>query len=200
MKKRIFTIAAVCAAVCCLGACAEHKEPVKDELEALNAMLKADYSQIVLTVTDTFDETASLTSEYTFTYSGDTVTVAYTVERFAGADDMMNDPLGSLKTTLTGEAVIKDGVIVSLNGDDVGLTADNVRLGLTFKAEYFEVTEISGVRFTADVKNVRGFLDWTLPCTNMKVRATFLEVFYDIQITYTSAIGSNVEYKYVFTL
>lgn len=200
MKKLILKSLAACAAVCCLGACNPlEKESAINQFDALNAMLNASYSQIVITVTDSFDEHTALNSKYIIQYSEDCITVNYTVEKFSALT--LDEPLTDMKTTFIGEAVIKDGVMTIVNGDDIHLTAaDIVKTGLTFKEEYFENTQLSGIYLKADVKNPSAFLGSQLSCTDMKVDATFLEVFYDILITYVSDNGNKVEYKYIFTI
>ena len=197
MKKKWIMFAAVCAFSCCLGLVGCDMGSNTGEYDALNAMLDADYSQIVLTVTDTFDKNTSLTSEYTVKYSTDTITVTYTVERFNEAS--LDNPSTDIKTTLTGEAVIEDGAIVSRSGDDIKLPVDIAKPRLTFNKKYFENVNLTGVNLKADVKNADAFLGSQVSCTGMKVSATFLDVFYNINISYTSAGGNKVEYKYVFT-
>lgn len=193
MKKQIFTIAAVCAAACSFCAC----RPAKNEYDTLNDMLHESYSQIELTVTMQFDEYDSLTSEYTFKYSGNRVTVNYAIERYNTFD--LDGPMEELKTTMRGEAVIEDGVIVSINGDETDLSTLSTTPGLTFKEQYFANAELTGVYFLADVEKPIDFFGANVSCSNMKVKATFGEVFHDIRITYTSTSGNAVEYKYLFT-
>ena len=62
MRKKIFAVAAACAAAISLGACTTSGSD--DEYTELNAMLDLNYSKIILTVTNTFEDNASLTSEY----------------------------------------------------------------------------------------------------------------------------------------
>ena len=193
MKKPIIMLAAVCAAACCLSACT-------NEYDALNAMLDADYSQIVITVTDAFDENTRLQSEYVINFSESETTVNYTVEKFVAIGDSLDALLTDTKTVLTGEAVIQGGVIVSVNGDETDLPALVTKRGLNFKKRYFQNAQLTGVYLEADVKNASGFLGSDLSYTNMKVRATFFNVFENIRITYTSESGNEVEYNYVFTI
>lgn len=199
MKKSIILIASVCAAACCFGAC-ENNVADTSQYDQLNEMLNASYSQIVLTVENTFDEHTSLKSEYVINYSESVVTVNYTVEKFATIEADLDGTLSDIKTTLVGEAKIKDGVVFFVEGDDISLTADIAQPGLTFKKEYFENVDLTGVYLMADVKNASAFLGSQITCTDMHVKATFLEVFYNIDITYTSAGGSQVAYSYAFTL
>lgn len=194
--KKIFISAAI-AATLCLTACGAEESTDKDEYERLNEMLAAKYSEITLTVTDTFDENTVLSSEYIFTYAEDGVTVKFAVERFS--------PIGpgtfsdETKQTLTGQAVIKDGEIVSASGAEFSLP-DFSASGFTFKTEYFENINLSEGCLIADVKNANDFLGTELSCSDMKLKAVFAEFFDTIEITYTSAAGSSVKYLYTFAL
>lgn len=202
MRKTVFAIAAACAAACCFGACnssCNDDKPSFNQYDELNSMINKSYSKIELTVTDTFDGDTSLVSEYTMQYSEGGVTVSYSVERFSslslGGDDW-------LITVYTGEAVIKDGSVVSVTGDDIGITADITKTGFTFKQEYFaNVNEsILGIRLEADVVNPGGFTGTDMTCTDMKVKADYFDAFTEMQIAYTAENGGKVEYAYVFTV
>lgn len=190
MKKKIFAVAVACAAALSLGACTT----ASDEYAPLNAMLDLSYSKIILTVTDTFDESAFLTSEYVLEYSDGGVTVKYSVERFT--EISIDAPAASNKITLKGEALIKDGAVTG--GENVNLPATIADTGLTFKGEYFENAELEGTYLKADVKNVSGFMGADIVCSDMKVFATFLDSFYEITVTYTGENGNAVECGYQF--
>ena len=195
-------LAAVCAAACCLSACDNSgNQPsggsASDGYDTLNAMLSANYSQITLTVTDTFDERTSLKSEYAINYSDSGITVNYTVEQFAEMD--LNNPSADIKVTLSGEAKIEDGVVTVVSGDDVNLSASIARVGLVFKKEYFNNAVLSNVLFRADVTNPSAFLGSESACGDMKVESTFGQLFNYIHITYNSAEANKVDVKYIFT-
>lgn len=202
MKKPIFIIAAVCAAAAFFGGCQScNSEPTdnkKGGYEALNDLLALDYSGFKLTVTDTFDAETSLKSEYVVEYSANGATVNYSIERFA--EISLGTPVSSAKVTLEGVAVIKDGVVVSVDGDDVNITADAAETGLNFKEEYFENARLTGINFNADVKNSSGFLGADITCTEMKVQAYFPKALDNIKITYKADGGNRVEYVYKFTI
>lgn len=191
MKKSILMIAAAGVAACALSACGGETTGY----DQLNSMLAENYSQIALTVTDTFDEDLSLKSEYVFKYSESEIKVEYSVERFA--DISLDNTSNGLTVTATGTAVIKDGEVKG--GKDAGITADMANLKFNFKEQYFENATLTGVYFKADVKNVGSFLGLALGCTDMKVYAEFLDVFYSIDISYTLD-GNKVECNYVFTV
>lgn len=194
MKKQIYVLATLLAATCGLAACGSKSS----EYAALNEMLDVGYSKIEITVTETFEENLSLESKYTIEYSDSQITVGYTVEKFAELS--INKPLADIKTTLKGEAVIQGGEIVSVEGDDINLSADIAKTGFAFKKKYFKNAELKSMYLKADVKNVSGFMGTKLTCTNMKVDAFFMDAFDYINIMYTSAGGNAVEYRYNFTL
>ena len=209
MKKSVLILATVCFAAVCLSACnltggkkKEDKTPgdqtvVQDEYDALNEMVGMEYSRIVLTVTDTFGEDLTLTSVYEIGYSGDCVTIDYTVERFTGFDgteDVLPDPV----TTLTGRTVILDGEIFSVTGDDVGITPSAATLGFTFKEEYFENADLNEVYLKADVKDPSAFLGTQISCSGMKLTVTFFDALNDINLSYVSENGNSVSLRYVF--
>lgn len=196
MKKQLFTVAAIGVAVCCLGAC-KKSQADNSEWAALNAMLDYNYSQIEISVTDTFDEYTSLKSEYVIDYSDSQITVTYSVEKFV--EISLGNPVSNEKTTFTGKAFINGGSI-ALIGDDIDITADIADIGLTFKKSYFRNVNLTGNYLNADVENVSKFIGSKLVCSNMKVEAFFLEVFDNIKINYVSAIGSSVEIYIDFTL
>ena len=190
MKKRILlAAAAACVACCCFTACNSVS------YDDLNSKLKLDYSTVTLTITDNFDEGVSLVSKYDMVFSADSVTLTYSIERFAGIS--LNNPSEDIKTIWTGEAVIKDGELVSGDIGNIGgshLMSD----GLDFKAEYFENAKLTDSSFEADVKDVAGFLDAQFSCTDMKVSASFGESFNSITVTYKAESGNLVEYLYEF--
>lgn len=195
MKKLFFMLAALCVAAGCLGGCGEKK----DEFSSLNEMFRADYSQIVLTVTDTFDEDTALKSEYVISRGDEGAVVDYAVERFAAFDLQGDLQTASPKTTLTGKATFKDGFLISMEGDEASLPRV-IATGLTFKKEYFDNIELSSLYLRADVVDPSGFLSSEIACNGMKVAATFLETFYEISVTYTSENGNFVEFQFDFTL
>ena len=198
MKKFIALISALCAVSCALTACGGAKpdgpSSNNNEYDNLNSMISASYSAITITVSNTFtDEDITLESVYTIEYARDEITVEYRVERFA--DISLDNPTADVVITLQGTAKIIDGVI---SANDAGITADIAKLSLNFKEEYFENINLSGVFIRADVKNVSGFLGTALVCADMKVDATFLDCFSEINVSYKQA-GHEVVYNYVFT-
>ena len=194
IKKSIPVILAACAVAAVFGGCTTVDSSKYDEL---NAKLNLDYSQIVLTVTNTYDEETVLTSEYTMKFIAGVVNVNYSVERFT---EVSLDSAAAEKTTLVGEALVMGEDVIYIEGDEVPLDAIAEGSGLDFKAVYFSNAEWTDGHFKADVNFPGGFMGSSITCSEMKVSATFNEAFNEIKITYHSQAGHEVEYLYVFTV
>ena len=194
IMKKIPVIMTLCVAAAVCGGCATESTKEYDEL---NAKLNLNYSQIVLTVNNTVDEGSVLTSEYTMKFTEGEVKVNYSVERFA---EVSLDSATTGKTTVVGEAKIADGKVTYVSGENVNLDVLKTGTGLNFKKEYFNNIDLTGIYLIADVTNPTGFMGSPLTCSEMKVRATFLEVFFDIRISYLAQSGNSVEYIYNFSL
>ena len=196
MKKQIFALVAVGVAACCLGACKKKSQP--DEYASLNEMLKANYSEIAITVKDTFSDGTYLKSEYTVTYASDSITVSYSIEQFELPS--LEAPAPSTKTTLIGEARIQGDQVI-FTGDEVDEDVANIAyLNFTFKKAYFVNADLTGNYLLADVKDPSGFLGTKITCSDMKLWATFLDEFYNMEITYVSEGGNQVKCTYAFTV
>ena len=194
IKKSIPVILASCAAVAVLGGCSTDEGSKYDEL---NAKLDLNYSQIVLTVTNAYDDETVLTSEYTMKFIEDIVKINYSVERFAEAS---LDSAITEKTTIVGEAVVMGSNVFYVEGEEVSLDALTDGTGLNFKKEYFANADLTDGSLKADVTNPGGFMGSSFTCSDMKVNATFSEAFNEIKITYRSQSGHQVEYLYAFTV
>lgn len=196
IKKHIPVIMTLCVVAAVCGGCATEETPANPaEYEELNAKLKLNYSQIVLTVTNEIDEKTVLNSEYTMKFSGGTTTITYSVEQLS---ELSLDSTASEKITLVGEAKVENGNVSYVSGDSANLDVLTAGAGLNFKKEYFANIDLTGVYLDADVTNPGGFMGSALDCTEMKVYATFLVAFYDIKVTYTAQNGNHVEYLYTF--
>lgn len=197
MKKRLLTIASICVAACCLGACNTLDKNTTDEYDFLNNMLDLNYLQLEISISETIDENTSLHSVYVISYSESVIKVEYSVEKFNEIG--LDNPSTELKTTFNGMAVIVNG-IVSVVGDDVDISANIARVGFTFKKGYFENDVLSDGNFKADVKKVDSFIGSHIVCRDMKVAATYGDAFSNINITYTSETGSEVNFIYEFKI
>lgn len=199
MKKSIFVIAAACVAMVGLSACEMScdggKGPSNSDYDNINEMFNVNYSKIEVTVTNTFDAETELVSTYEMNYSGDEITVNYSIERFTG---ISLDGAGAEKSTTTGTAKIVNGVVT----DENGMISAVPEMNFTFKAEYF--TNVNGglidMILEADVSNPSGFFGSEIKCTDMKVYAEYVNVFNKMDITYKGESGNSVKITYNFTV
>lgn len=194
MKKRLLVLAAVGAAACCMVAgCSSGA----DEYGKLNDMLNASYSAMQISVKDTFDDGYELTSLYTLIYVPGGATVDYAVDRFQELS--LDETSLNVITTLTGSALVQ-GDSVTFTGDDIGLTADITKVGLTFRKEYFVNVLLTNERFEAFVSDPSGFFGTQISCSDMTVSASFAKKFSYIKLNYTASGGDQVEICYYFTV
>lgn len=194
VRKFIPVILAGCAAAAIFGGCTTDEST---NYEELNAKLDLEYSQIVLTVTNTYDENSVLTDKYTIKHVEGVVTVNYSIERFA---EVSLDSATDEKTTIVGEAVVMGENVIYIDGEEAPLDALAAGTGLSFKQEYFVNATLADGSLNADVSNPSGFMGALLNGTSMKVSATFGEAFNNIKITYNAKDGHQVEYLYSFTV
>lgn len=201
MKKSIFSILALCtacAAAAGLSGCKSCDDDGPDAYGKIQEILNKNYSQIVLTVTDTFAEGVSLQSVYTVNYGESDVTIEYSIEKFTSLSLDAASP--QFKTVKTGSVVLKDGVIVKQEGDSADFSYELISAGgLNFKEEYFTAVTINNVSFKADITNPSGFFGTAVDCTGAKIQSVFADYMAEIVVSYTSSSGSSVEYEYRFT-
>lgn len=200
IKKILLIVMAVLLLLTCFTACddGEQQKPANNEYEFLDKMLELNYSKITLTITNKFDEETSLVSQYVMSYSGETVTVDYTIERFNQIS--LDKPNTEVKYTITGQTLIKDGVSATVDDGNVVITPEIAEVNFSFKEEYFENAELTSLYLKANVKDANSFMQKSLTCNDMKVYAEFLDAFYQIKVNYTNENGTQVEYNYEFTL
>lgn len=190
MKKSFVFVVILCLLVC-LAACTPQQGS-----EQLNEKLKANYSQISLSVTTKYlGET--LTSTVTTTTEGDVSTVTYSIQQFATFDEGIPE---SLIVTKQGTLTVEKGVITSIDGDEADIDVSGVSAGnLSFDDNYFKNANLTATQFTAEVSAPAAFLGTAVQCSDMKVSATFDKTFVKtIVITYI-ADGAEVTYSYQFT-
>ena len=192
MKTKKLFVCIAAGALICLAGCGSKNG---GRFDALNEMLAADYTEIVVTVTNTFDGGSTLTGNYTVTQTAEGKKVEYSVERF---DEISLEGSQGTKITLTGTAIVKDGEIVSTTGDEMDLPA-GIEGGFTFSADCFSNAVFGEGSMEADVKNASKFFGTAVLCTDMKVEAEFQEVLTSLRIGYTATDGTAVEYVYAFT-
>lgn len=198
MKKSILIISAVCAAAAFLGGCQSCDSATTNQYDELNEMLEAGYSSLKIAVIDNYDGDTFLESVYEIEYTANGANIDYSVERFT---QISVTPDGNaIKTKLIGKASVTDGKVTYISGDRVEIPENLTESGINFKQDYFDNVEMTGISFTASVNDLSGFLGVQTSGTDAQVFATFLEVFYEIEITYKAESGNSVEIKYVFDI
>ena len=167
-------------------------------LDDINKLIKLDYSTVTLNVTTETGE-FTLNGVYTLTFDGDKTIVDYSFDRFNDLSIDGNNS-DSYLTTVSGRAVVQNGKIVE--GDvSVDLPQELDFNGISFNQAFFTNTNVTGAKFEADVKDVKGFTgNADMSCSNMHVTVLYSkDALSKITITYLSEGGSNVSISYLFT-
>lgn len=194
MKKIFKIILFTVIAVLTLCGC-EKVNINKADYNSLTQKLSSDYSGWTLTVTTKKDD-VTLTDIFTVKNSDAQTEIEYTLETLS---ELSFDGDSEFITKKSGTAVIKDGKVQTINGDEVSLDIEKLtNIGLTFKAEYFGNAKFSDTSFSATVKNPSGFIGKSLTCTDMTVYASFADKFTKINIIYTADNGAKIVCNYSF--
>lgn len=188
-KIILFTVIAV------LTFCGCEKASVKVDYNSLTKKLNSDYSGWSLTVKTKKDD-VTLTDVFAVKKSDAQTEIEYTLETLS---ELSFDNDGEFITKKSGSAVIKDGKVVTENGDEVVIEIEELAtLGLSFKAEYFGNAKYSDTSFSATVVKPSSFLGKSLNCTDMTVYASFSDKFTKINIMYTAENGAKIDCTYSF--
>ena len=189
MKKSFVFVVILCLLVC-LAACTPQQGS-----EQLNEKLKANYSQISLSVTTKYlGET--LTSTFDVTNSGSSATVNYSVQSFSQFDGEIPDSYITTQSgTVTG--TVSNGVFMA-TGSDLPFTSLNMKFYLV--ESYFTDAVVTSSQFSAKVSRPQSFTgNGDLDCNDMQVKITFGEAIQTVEISYTSANGASVSMNYTYT-
>ncbi|MCH5151611.1 MAG: hypothetical protein J1F65_03010 [Clostridiales bacterium] len=197
MKKRILLISMAIALVlvlACLAACGDNN----GQLSKINKLLDVSYSRVKITVTTKVSD-VELKGEYVLTFDGDVTNVEFSYEElgelgFEGSND-------GFKHTVSGTAVVKDGVVISDNQEADLNTARLNFTGLSFKQAYFKNVKSISNKFEADVSSPKGFLgNSQFDGTDMHVKVVYsTAALVQIVMTYVSEGGAEVGITYVFS-
>ena len=200
MKKIKYIIVVVLLFVSvCLCSCKDNGET----LRKIEIMLRQDYEVIRVNV-DTSKDDITLNGEYVFTRSGeDKIEIEYSYEQLANfdVDDGVITSPSEFKETRVGTAVVENGQIVSIDGDNIEPeTLTNLLFSsITLRNSFFKNVKISDYTFKADVVNAKGFLNKPdFEGTNMKVEFGFRKSLDRIEIRYDLS-GAQVTLTYKFT-
>jgi len=172
MKKILIfvMIISIASAVLCFSSC-----KTDERYQMLEEMTKLQYKQIVMEVSSKAE--VELSAKFTSDFDGEKTTLNYTYDRVAKAElvDGVYVIPDTYIETLTGNATVKDGKIISQNGDAIDVELEKLsKAGFSFNALYFENASLGGDTFSADVINPKGFTgNASLRCMNMKVKIVF---------------------------
>ena len=202
-KKLVILLIILVVATLCLAACDGSGDK---ELQTLNEYLKGSYSKITVVVS-TKDAIAELNGNFTLTFNGTKVDVAYKFDKINSFDVDGNgniaDADGNFIQTIEGQALVRNGKII--DGDDsVELPLDQLSAsGFSFQKEYFSNVTLKNAKFEADVTNPQQFTgNSSLTCSDMHViviRNTVAKAITSIELTYTSSNGAQVKINYLLT-
>ena len=166
------------------------KEESEDIYSRLVRLAKCEYGLITLDITSTTSH-VSLGARYEI--SADEV--RYSVESLnrISIDDIASNP-ASYKKTLTGVATVKNGVIVSINGDDVELPEYTEMRGLfSFSESCFrDVKDENGV-FTADIVDPDSFFNRDVDVSGARISVVYTdEALVSITVSYSTSRATVV--------
>ncbi len=202
MKKIIFVIAILLCATFCLTSCDLVPTDTDVSYDAINQMIKADYSKLTIEITTKpTGESDGIVSEIICTNVSKTCAlVDYIIQQYAIIDvdgDTITMPDSQI-TTKRGSVVLTDGKVTSSTGDEVDFDFANIdKINLVFNADNFANTNFNGADFSADVTNVKGFLGKDVQgVTNAKVSVNVTDCVVTISGT---ANGSDVTVVYTIT-
>ena len=198
--KRIFSLClVVLLLVLSLASCqmgdSNGSQPEKNIYSTLNEMVAKNYSTVMLSIAST-ENGATMTDNYTIMQLGDDTLVTYSCTRrsvFEG--DVIPD---SYYTTYTGSLVIRDGKIVSQEGQSVDVSFEALSLkGLCFSGDVFSNVQNEAGKFTADIVDVDGFFGQSsFEISDASVSLTYGTGLQTLVITYTAQNGATVVIDY----
>ena len=204
MKKKILVTIIIAILALTLTACGLIPKD-GDTYDELNEMLKSDYQGVNLEVQTTMNG-VTLVNSFTSNIGTNSTIVTYSVQELATFDNTDGSYVvpDNMIVKKTGTAVIKNGVIVEQNGDEVEIPVTSLEnISIQFKQSFFnmaqETYEASAYVFKADVTNIKGFTgNDNFDGTNMSVMVRYNDKLSSMVIDYTSANGATVKVIYTF--
>ena len=201
MKKSILSLIISILLLVCLTACEVGEietttlAPV-EICEKLNGFLNVTYQTVRL---DIATKTGAMELSSSYLLSKDNV--EYTVEKMnrLPIDGEMPDTPSGYKTTLRGTAVIVDGQVTKLDGDEVTLPSyEELRGQFHFDEGNFENVFSNRKTFSADVISPSAFYGAEVDMENMHIEVAYSQnALVSIVITYQT-VHSSVTVTYQF--
>lgn len=196
MKHRI--MAAICAllALAALSGCAQ-----PTVFETLSLLSKKEYSAVVLEVTAA-GENASLSGRYAVTAEDGGRRIEYTYDSLATVEETDEGLVFPEEAVVTksGSMTVKDGAVVSREGDEADLPLGCLTAaGMRFSEENFTAVEEEEGRVFATLTDISAFLGG-LSGTDGRLTAEYsAEGLKTVSVTFTSG-GYACSLRYTFTL
>lgn len=202
MKKIISILALLLCCALAFTACDTPVIPEPDYSEVmttLNTLIAKDVSAFDLNVT-TRNGNNTLKSTYLVTSEGELVNVSFSYEvmnKFTEIDGVFYPP-SEEKSTLEGKIVLKDGEILSEEGEPLDADIETLTFsGITFDAKYFDGIKVSGGVFEAKVTDAVSFLGRDVSSADMSVRVHYSDAgISKITLKYNTPSGSDIEIVY----
>ncbi len=200
MKKAILFGIAVLACVLTIAGC-DTEDSVTTDYDKLNELADKEYSSITLNVSTAVNG-VTLAGEYVSTATDDGYQITYTYDQMAVFGEDEGDIVipDSYKQTLSGTAVISNGVVTSQSGDEVDLTIGQLTAsGLSFDSKNFNEANTASGKFTAKVTEIDAFLGQSVSASDMTVAVSYSETaLSSLTIEYRSKNGAAVTMTYIF--
>lgn len=196
MKKSICILIVVLCLLMVLCAC--NILPTADKnINALNDKLAANYTGWTIKVT-TIKSDVTLTNQFVVTKRDADFKVEYTLEELT--EISIDKPTADFKTVISGTAIVKNGQVVSIDGDDVVLPVENLdTIGLKFSNSCLSDVALTSTALVANVSSPKDFIGKDIETTDMKVSAVFTDSAFEyISISYTAQDGASVTIRYTF--
>lgn len=198
MKRVLCLALTVLMLVLSLSACTgSGNNNTQPNYSALNDMMKAAYSGIVVNVSSTLNG-ETLKDKYILTQIGDLSVVQYSCQRRSlFSEDGIPD---SYYTTYEGDLEIRNGQIISLNGDMAVIDFTPLTVAaFTFNKSFFDDVKMQNKGFSAKVTDPRGFFGSSdVDVTDMTITAEYAQRFTSLTLSYTSTEGATVAISYTF--
>ena len=177
-----------------------------DPCSQINECAKKEYTHTNLEVQTTYNG-VTLTNKFNGVKGANSTVVSYSTEELAtiekGADGAYIVP-SEMIVKKSGNATIRDGIIVEQNGDAVSIPVENIgQLSLEFDWASFSESktyaEGTSNVFEAKVKNVTLFTgNPTFDGKDMSVVVRYNDKLEKVVIDYTSSNGAAVKVIYTF--
>lgn len=201
--KRIVSIICLLTLICLSFASCNGGTTDDNVYGKLNKLMDSGvYNYLQITVTTELDELTELESVYVYTETGSGLKIEYSVEKleqFEQVDGVWVSPDNMISTTV-GSVVVKDGALVSSEGDEAPFDLKDATLPhFDFKESYFKGAVNEDGHFAASVVSPGAFMGTYNPCSAMTVDVLYHQfTITDVQLSYVSSEGNQVTAKYEY--